>query len=99
MKDYKQWTAKERNRSLYLTKKAMGLGLLERPQKCSQCGRNEGLIEFHCTDYDVRLQYLPKILNGTATEQEIQAVKDSAVELCKSCHTKLHIRYIRAKKE
>lgn len=90
MKDYKKWTAAQRNRSLALTRKAKQLGLIPKPSRCCFCGQENGILHHHNVDYDVTLELQPKILNGTATEEEFEMVMNVLKPVCWRCHMMLH---------
>ena len=90
MRDYKKWTAKERNRSLYLTRKAKALGLIEEPKKCRFCGRENGILHYHNTDYDVSLDVLPKLIKGVATSDELKMLEETFIPVCRTCHMMIH---------
>ena len=90
MKDYKKWTAAEREKSLALTNEAKRRGLLLPPTKCRICGQTRGILHTHNTNYDATLAYVPKMLEGTATPEEVQAVHDALMPICWTCHMMLH---------
>ena len=90
MKDYKKWTAAERNRSLAMTRKAKLLGFIPKPECCRFCGQKNGILHHHNTDYDVSLSVLPRILNGTATDEEKNALDKVLVPVCWTCHMMIH---------
>lgn len=90
MKDYKKWTAAERNRSLALTRKAKKLGLIPQPTKCCFCGQEKGILHHHNVDYDVTLEIQPKLIRGTATEEERLRLMDALKSVCWRCHMMLH---------
>lgn len=93
MKSYKKWSPEERLESLKLTNKARSMGLLEAPTKCRCCGQTEGILHTHNKNYDVTLLLVPKIINGTATQDEVNQVKEVLVPLCWRCHMILHSKY------
>jgi len=64
MRDYKQWSAKERYASLKLTKKAIKDGVIPPPTKCSKCGKTSGRIDYHNTDYSDPIKFLIPICRG-----------------------------------
>lgn len=90
MNSYKKWSGEERTKSLKLTNKAKKMGLLEEPKKCRVCGQEKGILHTHNKDYDVTLAYVPKMLDGTATEEEIAKIKDVLVPICWRCHMIYH---------
>ena len=90
MKDYKKWTSKEREKSLRLSNKAKGLGLIPPPIECRFCGKTEGKLQYHNVDYDASLNYLPKMIAGTATAEETAMVLDSYIPVCWRCHMNIH---------
>lgn len=90
MKDYQKWTGAQRQKSLKYTNQAKKMGLLEEPKKCRFCGQEKGILHTHNTDYDVTLEYVPKMIAGTATEEEIAKVKEVLVPICWRCHMMLH---------
>lgn len=91
MNSYKKWSEKEREKSLRLTNKAKKLGLIPEPTKCRICGRTESL-QLHNEDYDVTLSIVPRIINGTATEEEKKQVDSVLIPICRSCHMKIHAK-------
>jgi hypothetical protein len=66
MRDYKQWTAKERLASLKLTKKAIAEGVIPSPKDCSRCGKSskQGVIDYHNPDYSDPVKYLIPFCRG-----------------------------------
>lgn len=90
MKDYKKWSAAERQKSLALTNEAKRRGLLQEPTKCRICGQEHGILHTHNSNYDATLAFVPKMLEGTATPEEIQAVHDALMPICWTCHMMLH---------
>lgn len=90
MRQYKKWTPQERAKSLRLTTKAKKLGLIKPPTQCKICGQTEGILHYHNQNYDVTLNNVPKMLNGTATEEELQEIKDVLLPICYRCHMILH---------
>lgn len=58
MKDYKQWTAKERYASLKLTKKAIADGTIPPATKCCKCRQEKGIIQYHNEDYSDPIKFL-----------------------------------------
>lgn len=90
MNDYKKWTASQRNKSLSLTKRATAMGIIPKATKCRFCGQEKGIIHSHNMDYDVTLELTPKIIAGTATEEEIQKVMEVLVPVCWKCHIMIH---------
>lgn len=99
MREYKQWTAAERNRSLRLTNKAKKLGLIPPPAQCSICGKTEGTLQYHNEDYDATLNFTSKLIDGTITEAEKKAIFASLTPVCKGCHIRLHKAYLKAEAE
>jgi len=93
MNSYKKWTGAQRQKSLKLTNEAMKRGLLERPHKCRICGQEKGILHTHNKDYDVTLELVPKMLDGTATEEEMAKVKEVLVPICWRCHMIHHSKY------
>lgn len=93
MNNYKKWTGAERAKSLRYHQVAIKMGLIQPPKKCRRCGQEKGIIQIHNHDYDVSLRVLPKLIDGTATEEE-KAELDNAYEpLCWRCHMMLHSYY------
>lgn len=90
MRDYKKWTATERNRSLALTRKAKALGLIPHPRRCRFCGQENGILHHHNIDYDVSLEVQPKLISGTATEEDKKRLDEVLVPICWTCHMMLH---------
>ena len=90
MNDYKKWTGADRERSLRLVKKAKAKGLLSDPCGCSLCGRSGVTIQEHCEDYDATLDYIPLMLDGNATDEQVAEVKKSLIPLCIRCHQWMH---------
>lgn len=90
MVDYKQWSAAERLASLALTNEAKRRGLLEAPHACRICGETRGILHTHNSNYDVTLALTPKMLNGTATEEEVARVKEVLMPVCWRCHMMIH---------
>lgn len=90
MKDYKKWTAAERNRSLAQTRKCKALGLIPKPTRCRFCGQENGILHHHNVDYDVSLEVQPKLINGTATLEDKKRLDDVLVPVCWTCHMMLH---------
>lgn len=93
LNSFKKWSGAERERSLKLTNKAKAMGLLEEPKKCRVCGQTEGILMTHNKNYDVTLKYVPKMIAGTATQEEIEAVKEVLVPLCWRCHMIYHSKH------
>lgn len=90
---YKKWSGEERERSLKLFNRCKQLGLLEPPRKCRICGQEKGILQTHNENYDITLAYLPKILAGTATKEEKEAVEQVLVPICWRCHMMHHSRW------
>lgn len=90
MNGFQKWSGEERQKSLALTNQATRMGLLDKPKKCRVCGQDKGILHTHNKDYDVTLAYVPKMIDGTATEEEIKAVKDALVPICWRCHMIYH---------
>ncbi len=90
MNDYKKWTGKEREKSLRLVNKARAMGMLPEPCECSLCGRRGVKIQEHSEDYDPTLDYVPLMIDGTATAKQVAAVKASLIPLCIRCHQWMH---------
>lgn len=58
-KTWKGWTPSQRNTSYRKTKKAIKAGLIpERPSRCARCGQDEGILDWHNTDYRDPIKYL-----------------------------------------
>lgn len=93
MSSYKGWTGEQRKASLRLTNKAKQLGLLEEPKKCKFCGQEKGILHTHNENYGVTLELVPKMIAGTATEEEIQKVKDVLWPICWRCHMIWHSKH------
>ena len=93
MKSFRKWSAADRERSLKLTKKAMSMGLLSAPTKCRCCGQTEGILHTHNKNYDVTLSLVPKMIDGTATPEEVAMVKEVLVPLCWRCHMVYHSKH------
>lgn len=90
MKNYKQWTPADRWRNLRLYKDALRLGLWNEPKKCRFCGQRHGILQTHCTDYDVSLNGLPKVLDGTISADEREKLEDVLIPVCWRCHMMIH---------
>ena len=90
MNNYKGWTVEQRELSLKLTNRAKKLGLLEQPHKCKFCGQEKGILHTHNENYGVTLELVPKMLNGTATKEEIEKVKSVLWHICWRCHMIWH---------
>lgn len=90
MNNYKGWTGEQRELSLKLTNRAKKLGLLEQPHKCKFCGQEKGILHTHNENYGVTLELVPKMLNGTATKEEIEKVKSVLWPICWRCHMIWH---------
>lgn len=93
MKSFKKWSAQDRQKSLKLTNEAKKLGLIEEPKKCRACTKEKGIIHSHNKDYDVTLELVPKLITGTATEEEKAKIKDALVPLCWRCHMIYHSKH------
>ncbi len=52
MKNYKQWTEKDRLRGLRIVNKAIKDGLIPKASKCCHCGKTDGKIMYHQENYD-----------------------------------------------
>ena len=90
MNSYKKWTGAQREESYRLFCKAMNAGLIEAPHKCKICGQTKGILMTHNRNYDVTLNYLPKLLVGTASEEEKAQIRQVLISLCWRCHMILH---------
>lgn len=90
MKNYKKWTAEERNRNLTLYNEAKRKGLMQKPTQCRICGQTKGILHTHCTDYDVSLEMLPKLLEGRITEDEKKQLDEVLLPVCWRCHMMIH---------
>lgn len=90
MRDYKKWSAQERTRSYNMTRQAKKLGLIPNPTRCCFCGQDRGILHYHNTDYDVTLELQPKLLNGTATDEDKARIMDALKPVCWTCHMMLH---------
>lgn len=90
MKSFQKWSGEERQKSLRLTNLAKKMGLLKEPKKCRVCGQDKGILHTHNKNYDITLNLVPKMINGTATEEEIESVKEVLVPLCWRCHMIYH---------
>jgi hypothetical protein len=64
MRDYKGWTANERQVSLKKTKAAIAAGVIPPPTKCNRCGKTTGRIDYHNHDYSDPIKYLEQICQG-----------------------------------
>jgi hypothetical protein len=67
MRDYKEWTGKERLASLKKTKTAIAEGIIPPPTKCNRCGKTTGRIDYHNHDYSDPIKYLEQICQGCHT--------------------------------
>lgn len=90
MNNYKKWTGAQRDESFRLFSKAMQAKLIKSPKKCKICGQTKGILMTHNRDYDVTLNYLPKLLAGTASEREKAQIRQVLIPLCWRCHMILH---------
>lgn len=93
MKNYGKWTAAQRYKSLGMEKKLIGMGKLQPACKCRFCGQEKGILHTHDMNYDVNLEIFPKMIDGTATQDEIEKVNEVRVPLCWRCHMMLHGRF------
>lgn len=94
MRDFEKWSAADRQKSLTLTNRAKRLGLIYNPTKCEICGQTEGILHHHNSNYDVTLSIVPKMLIGSATDEEILEVKKVMHEICWRCHMMYHSQHI-----
>lgn len=93
MKNYKKWTPEERYENLKLFKTAEKLGLVQIEKKCSFCGQTRGIIQTHCTDYDVSRNILQKIItDGECNDEENRLLHKVLIGVCGLCHQMLHIK-------
>jgi hypothetical protein len=67
MRDYKEWTGKERLASFAKTKAAIAAGIIPPPTKCNRCGKTTGRIDYHNHDYSDPVKYLEQICQGCHT--------------------------------
>lgn len=93
MNRYKKWSGEDRLRSLKMTQEAQKRGLIPYPTQCRRCGQTKGIIHTHNHDYDVTLAITPKMLNGMATQEEIDKELEVLEPLCWTCHMMLHSWY------
>ena len=94
MRDYKNkngsWTGAERQKSYGYTKRCFDLGLLPKATKCEVCGQEKGILQVHNENYTITLNVAPKLLNGTATEEEVKQINECLKHLCWRCHMIYH---------
>jgi hypothetical protein len=67
MKDFKQWTGKERLASFAKTKAAIAAGIIPSPTICNRCGKTTGRIDYHNHDYSDPIKYLEQLCQGCHT--------------------------------
>ncbi len=67
MRDYKQWTGKERLASFAKTKAAIAAGIIPSPTQCNRCGKTTGRIDYHNHDYSDPIKYLEQLCQGCHT--------------------------------
>lgn len=90
MNSFGKWTGEQRQYSESLCQKCRRRGLLGRPTKCMYCGQTEGPIQVHTTDYDVEMEVAQKMLDGTATPDDIKRFKAVRQPVCRRCHMAIH---------
>lgn len=90
MRDYKKWTAEQRNKSLSQTRVARRMGIIPPPSRCCFCGQEKGIIHYHNVDYDVSLRIQPKLIAGNATNEEKEELMSVLKQVCWRCHMMLH---------
>jgi hypothetical protein len=81
MRDYKEWTGKQRLASLKKTKAAIAEGIIPPPTQCNRCGKTTGRIDYHNHDYSDPIKYLEQICQGCHTRLhrlENKELKDEA---------------------
>lgn len=61
MRNYKQWTPKERMDSYKLTKKAIANGVIPPATVCNRCGQDKGIVMYHNEDYSDPIKYLESL--------------------------------------
>lgn len=63
MKDYKQWTASERQKSHRLLKKAISDGDVPEPTKCNRCDVSYSIrkIQYHTHDYSHPTKFIEPV--------------------------------------
>lgn len=49
-----------------------------------------GILQTHNMDYSVTLEFVPKMIAGVATEEEIKRVKSVLKHVCWRCHMMIH---------
>ena len=96
MRDYKKWTGKQRQQSLYLTNKAKKLGLIKEPKKCNRCGQTEGILEQHNEDYSFTLDILPRVFSKVLQLTPIlkKRIAKCLEDICWRCHIIHHCEHI-----
>lgn len=87
---WRKWSGEERTKSFNMTAKALRKGLIPFASQCRVCGQTEGILMYHNKNYDVTLAFLPKLLAGTASPEEIDAIREVLVPLCWRCHMIYH---------
>ena len=64
MRDYKGWSATERQASLKKTKAAIAAGIIPPPTECNRCGKTTGRIDYHNHDYSDPIKHLEQLCQG-----------------------------------
>lgn len=90
MKDYKEWTAQQRWNNLSLFKRAVAMGLILSPAKCCVCGQEKGILQTHCTDYTISLTLLPRLIDGTISDEDKEKLTNVLRPMCWQCHQMTH---------
>lgn len=96
MRNYKKWSAKQRQESLKLTNKAKKMGWIQNPRKCNRCGQDKGILHLHNEDYDVTYNTLSEVFNRfpiSITKEELDNVNSVLEEICWRCHMMHHSAY------
>ena len=87
MRDYKEWTGKERLASFAKTKAAIAAGIIPPPTKCNRCGKTTGRIDYHNHDYSDPIKYLEQICQGCHTRLHRMENKELASQKNKEQRT------------
>lgn len=84
MRDYKEWSGKERLASFAKTKAAIAAGIIPPPTQCNRCGKTTGRIDYHNHDYSDPIKYLEQLCQGCHTRlhrienKELDGLKSNA---------------------
>lgn len=73
-----------------MTRRLRKMGVIPSPTICRVCGQKNGIIQYHNTDYDVSLEVQPKMLNNTATEEDVKRLQEVLLPVCWRCHMMIH---------